>query len=138
MLTAMKYIIKTLFGVLLLAALVLFFACERDSEQTITNKNLFGNWIRPVYSFDTITYERSENLISTEYGISLHADFTLTERKNSSWCGTPPVEFSDYNGTWSQLDSIVNISADYWGGVQVYRWKLISVDNQRLKVKYLE
>lgn len=56
------------------------------------------------------------------------------ERKNSGWCGTPPVSYSDFEGNWSINDSLLNVSVAYWGGLADYQWKIISLDDKRLTI----
>lgn len=54
------------------------------------------------------------------------------ERKNAGWCGTPPIAYADFNGSWAKNDSLIDITVDYWGGVANYHWKIISIDNNNL------
>ena len=111
-------------------------SCKKDDVK-LTEKqfNIVGNWINPEYQDSLVILEKSNILKLNEYGISFKADSMLVERKNSGDCGTPPITYGDFNGTWSQKDSIILIHVGYWGGTAVYKWKIISVGNNKLIVK---
>ncbi len=55
-------------------------------------------------------------------------------KENSGWCGTPPISCSDFEGTWTKADSLLNIDVAFWGGMVDYQWKIISVDNDELTI----
>ncbi len=114
---------------------VSFFSCEKTSGPNSDSKSsIIGNW-KDLSIIDSIyTFSRTENLIENEYGFIFKLNNQFIERKNSSWCGTPPVSYSDYNGIWDCKDSIINISVSFWGGLADYQWKIIYVDNQKLKI----
>lgn len=113
--------------------------CKKD-EITITsaNESLAGIWIKPYYTDTLITFERAKTLTENEYGIVFYSDSKLIERKNNSFCGTPPITTSDYSGTWSVNDSLVNISVGYWGGNAEYKWRIKSITVSRLTVSVVE
>lgn len=55
--------------------------------------------------------------------------------KNAGWCGTPPISYSDYPGTWTILnDTLVEINVGYWGGTTIYKLDVESVSENSLKV----
>lgn len=96
------------FAILFLAAL----GCEKD-RITIYNEGLLGYWITP------------------EYGVFL-------ERKNAGWCGTPPITYGDFDGTWMEdEDGFIYITSEYWGGTQDLTFKLISVDEAHLVLEII-
>jgi hypothetical protein len=122
---------------ILLALLLPWFACEKsvitDNEVvSIETNNLIGSWIHPQYNDSTITFEKSDKLAEQEYGFSLEAENKFLERKNIGWCGTPPVSYGDYEGTWTMKDSILDITVPYWGGTEDYKWKIMSMDQRHL------
>lgn len=112
-------------------------SCEKndaDNNITKTNPIIQGSWINPIYNDSTIILEKSNDLKSNDYGIAFKDDGLLVERKNSGWCGTPPISYSDFNGTWAIKDSVIQISVDYWGGKADYIWKIVSIDNYKLRI----
>ncbi len=110
-------------------------ACEKNNENLAANPDhLIGSWFNPQYNDSLVTFERSEGLIENEYGFTFIEDNTFIERKNSGWCGTPPISYADFDGTWTNKDSIIKITVDYWGGTADYTWKMVTVDETTLKI----
>lgn len=121
---------------LLLAIVIgLLSSCESNSNDiTIFDSAIIGSWINPSYNDSTIILEKSRDLKENEYGITFMDNGLLVERKNSGWCGTPPISYSDFNGTWSIKDSLIQVSVDFWGGKENYKLRLISVDKNKLEI----
>lgn len=113
-------------------------ACEDDDETaSVMTRSLVGNW-SDAYQLDSvITFSSMEELPDHQYGIAFAPDHNFIERKNSGWCGTPPISFADFMGIWSEKDSIVDISVGYWGGRVDYEWKIIHVGAGTLKIMKL-
>lgn len=124
----MKYLPLVLF-------LGLFFSCDKDSNNAANiDPAILGSWINPNYDDSIIVLERSKKLKDADYGIEFKEDGSLIERKNSGWCGTPPIHYSDFKGTWSVENSLIRISVDYWGGKAEYEWEIESIDSNKLTV----
>lgn len=98
------------------------------------SEKLIGYWTNPQLNDTLWTFERTNRLADNQYGFAFKPKHVFIERKNSGWCATPPIAYSDFDGTWSQNDSIVNISVGYWGGKMDYQWKIIWVDKEKLSV----
>jgi hypothetical protein len=119
-------------------------ACNKEEPTSDPESNyLLGNWINPQYSDSLITLESSPNLVDTVYGISFKSNGKLVERKNIGWCGTPPISYGNYEGNWSEKDSVVNIEVGFWGGTVALQWEIVSIDNkhltvQQMSVEYIE
>ena len=114
-------------------------ACEKNNENAAANDNLLiGSWFNPQYNDSITTFKRSEGLVDNDYGFSFNEDNTFIERKNAGWCGTPPISYADFNGTWTHNDSIIEITVGYWGGTSEYTWKMVLVDETILKIIRLE
>lgn len=125
-----------MFSILLVALFAgLTFSCQKDLNQVQdSSQPILGSWIIQTYQDSVTVFEKASDLKSNSFGISFKDNGSLIERKNAGWCATPPVSCADYNGTWAMKDSIIQISVDYWGGKAEYRWKLISIDNNKLKI----
>lgn len=129
---------KILMVPLLIVLLSIFVSCDNEPELKSENLSLLtGNWISPVYTDSIYTFTRAASLKENDYGLTFKADNQLIERKNAGWCGTPPVAYSDYSGTWTEADSTLYISSFFWGGTVHYQWKIVSLDNQYLIVKVI-
>ena len=124
---------QTLFIILILGLLS---SCENDFDD-ISDYPIIGSWVNISYDNNLITLEKSKNLKNNDYGITFKGDGSLVERKNSGWCGTPPISYSDFNGTWRIKNSLIQISVDYWGGQTEYKWKVVSIDNKKLVIEVL-
>lgn len=116
------------------AILLLFITCERDNIIIDESDLLTGFWINPQATDTLITYERAGSLKENDYCFSFQSNGRFTERKNAGWCGTPPVVYSDFEGSWQKNDSIVTISVAFWGGTAQYRWKIKTIDKERLTI----
>lgn len=122
---------------------VLWLSCEDDllkSNEASENTGgyLIGNWINPQYTDTIITFQKADTLKNQDYGFSFRLPDQFTERKNSGWCGTPPISYADFEGTWNQHDSILDIQVAYWGGKADYKWKILSLDGEKLTLVVLE
>ena len=110
-------------------------ACEKTNENLAANPDpLIGSWFNPQYNDSIVSFERSEGLVDNEYSFSFNEDNTFIERKNVGWCGTPPISYADFDGTWTKNDSIIEITVAYWGGTAEYTWKILSIDEATLKI----
>ena len=122
-------------------------ACEKDQlavENLGENVSIIGTWVEvvdislpPVY--DGVTrLSRSEELDPDLYGFIFHEDGSFTERKNSGWCGTPPISYDNFEGTWSPLnDTLIDITVGYWGGTLTYQMWIQSMEGDELGIRYL-
>ena len=62
----------------------------------------------------------------------------FSTNKNAGWCGTPPISYADFEGTWKKSDSTISITVGYWGGLLDYQWKIVSIDNKSLTIVKLQ
>jgi hypothetical protein len=96
--------------------------------------SIIGCW-KDAGSVDTLLkFERVRLLNDDAYGFKFMSDEIFIERKNTGWCGTPPICYGDYEGTWTLDDSTLNINVGYWGGRVNYKWKIISIDRNFLTI----
>ena len=126
---------KTNIKMILYLSIITLIACEKNNDPIIDKSdNLIGYWINPAANDTTITYTRTNSLKDNNYGFVFKTNQVFIERKNAGWCGTPPISFADFDGTWTQTDSIIKITVGYWGGLADYQWKIISIDNNNLTI----
>jgi hypothetical protein len=130
---------NTLARLIILLSVLSLIACEKNNENSATTTDhLIGSWFNPRYNDSIVTYERSQGLVENDYGFSFKEDFTFVERKNAGFCGTPPISYADFEGTWSENDSIIKITVDFWGGISEYTWKLEFVNKTTLIIIRVE
>ncbi len=116
---------------------VFFTSCSENSEIYINENNLIlGSWSYPEYSGNgnTIIYTRVQKVLENEYTCTFVNDGSFWERKNSiGWCGTPPITYKDFSGTWKQTaKETLLINSTYWGGTSIVEWEIQSINDQQL------
>lgn len=111
----------------------LLFACSDEADLFQPSAfDISGYWANGEYTDTIQTFYRSENLVDKQYCFEFRANGTFVERKNVGWCGTPPVSYGDYEGTWTMNDSIVEISVPFWGGMTDLKWKIVDLNNHQI------
>jgi hypothetical protein len=109
-------------------------SCSKDDTKIDDSNLLLGVWVYSDYKANSAVYTRSSEF-ADNHCYKFNSNGTLVERKNSGWCGTPPISYADYEGTWSiQNDTIITIKVDYWGGVTTYSLDIESVNENTLEV----
>jgi hypothetical protein len=129
----MKKILKTV----LLLLLVTSFGCSQENETIPINESnkLIGHWINPVYSGSELQLTRANSLKNDEYGLSFLEKTQCVER-SSGWCGTPPITFFDFKGTWTRTDSVLIMTIDNGlSGMQNIKWLIKTLDNNTLIIE---
>ena len=120
---------------------ILLASCEQDlleADALGENAGIVGTWIHNGYQGDTTLLKRASDLDKLKYGFIIEDDGTFVERKNSGWCATTPISYSDFEGTWEVVsDSLLDITVAFWGGMMTYQIRIVSVDAGDLAIKYL-
>ena len=110
--------------------------CTKDEIKIDPDNLLIGTWNFSEYNLqdDANIYIRSNEFIDA-HCYKFNSDGTLLERKNAGWCGTPPISYADYAGTWTILnDTIVRVDVAYWGGNTRYDLDIKSLDEDSLSL----
>lgn len=127
--------------------LVLFFglsSCEDLSKDEVFEINTINDlessvWTPSEYTDSLIVCKRLDKLPNSIYAFQFNIDGKFIEHKNAGWCGTPPITYALYEGTWSvSSDSILSIEVPYWGGIAQLKRKIVSVDKNKLVYYTLE
>ena len=126
---------------ILLFAVVLLTACESDMAELVAlgpNSGIVGTWVEDAHTGDTLLFQRARELDEMKYGFSIGNDGSFLERKNAGWCGTPPITYENFEGTWKALsDSLLDVKVAYWGGMMTFQIRIISLEEEQLAIKYL-
>jgi hypothetical protein len=125
---------KTLLKTVLFLFLVTTIGCEDNNETIPINESnkLLGHWINPVYTGSELQLSRASSLKTDQYGLSFIEKTQCVER-SSGWCGTPPLTFFDFKGTWTRTDSVLIITIDNgFSGTQNIKWVIKTLDNKTL------
>lgn len=131
---------KTILKTVLFLVLVTTFGCE-DNDDTIAineSNKLIGHWINPVYTDSEIKLTRASSLKSDGYGLSFLEKTQCVER-SSGWCGTPPLSFMDFQGTWTRTDSVLIMTIDNGiNGMQNIKWTIKTLDDKTLILERIQ
>ncbi len=125
---------KTILKTVLLLVLVATIGCSQENEviPINTSDKLIGHWVDPIYSGSELQLTRASSLKNNEFGISF-LEKTLCVERSSGWCGTPPLSFMDFKGTYTKNDLIIIISIDNGlNGTQNIRWVIKTLDDKTL------
>ena len=91
----------SIFVVLLFS--ILFSTSCQDSEGILIDEGgidmLQGKWSDYEALDSKVVFKRVKSLPENKYGIEFKSDHKVFERKNEGWCATPPVSFTDVEGT---------------------------------------
>lgn len=126
---------KTILAII--SFLFLFSSCSKDDIRIDPDNLLIGVWNYTGSQENTNIFSRNNEFVEN-HCYRFNADGTLTERKNSGWCGTPPISYADYPGTWTILnDTLIQLNVGYWGGTTRYKLDIEAVDSNSLKTSYV-
>lgn len=118
--------------------LLLFSHCSDDEPLYMEREDhlFIGYWEQSGYSDSTLIFSRRNALVEDSYGMAILKDGSFIENANSGWCGTPPISYSRYSGTWLETgkDSLL-INTRYWGGAIRLRYIIQSVTEKKLEIK---
>lgn len=120
-----------LFILLVLSAAM---ACRKDEFKIDRDNLLIGTWINTNSVYDTVVYSRIGKFTDS-YCIRFNDDGSVLERRNAGFCGTPPITYADYNGSWKLInDTIMEVRSEYWGGISVNKYdiELLTPDSLKL------
>lgn len=116
-----------------LLIVLIFCSCENNQEIIINADNLLiGTWVEPFYDQEKTTFKRNNDLPNNASGITFKQDGSFVER-SSGWCGTPPLSYSDYIGSFEIDETLVKITTEFYPGN--YQWKIISLTEKELIVR---
>jgi|WetSurMetagenome_2_1015567.scaffolds.fasta_scaffold01943_12 hypothetical protein len=109
-------------------------SCTKDNYTIDPDNAMLGTWVNTGYQDDMSIYERASDL-SDNPCFTFNSDGTMVERKNSGDCGTPPIVYANYGGTWRIInDTLVRVNVGYWGGTTTYNMNIKYVSPTTLNV----
>jgi hypothetical protein len=113
---------------------ILLSGCNKDDIKVDPDNLLLGVWSYSEYQSDAAVFARSTKF-TDNHCYRFNPDGTLTERKNAGWCGTPPISYADYDGTWRIInDTLIHVNVGYWGGSMTYFLDIETIDSDSLKI----
>lgn len=122
----------------ILFSMLIFFSissCEKENTIQPANHEYLGHWSFPEYTDSSVIYSRVNDLSMDNYGFSILGNAVFIEKRNSGWCGTPPISYAVYTGSWRELsDSVLFIQTEYWGGELELKYHIIRIENETLEI----
>ena len=114
------------------------FAFDLRDNQAAPLPLLEDCWVLESYEVETTVYSRQNSFDKDKPGICFLKGGKLLKRQNSGWCGTPPITYTNNEGTWELSgDSTIRIRYKFWGGTAEEEWQITSLDDKRLNIKSL-
>lgn len=110
----------------------LLFSCENNDPVIDADNLLLGFWIDPTYNAETTTFKRGSDLPNDAGGISFAINGDFIER-SSGWCGTPPLSFIDYMGSFELEGTLIKITSGLYPSS--FQWRIVSISENELVVK---
>jgi hypothetical protein len=98
--------------------------CSCSKEDAIIpphqyEKAILGYWNFEDANTEHTIYKHAEDFSNTP-GFKFLEDGRIIDRKNIGFCGTPPITYQNYTGTWEFIDenTIQVVSHDWTGEVK--------------------
>ncbi|MFB0907310.1 MAG: hypothetical protein QMB03_03345 [Spirosomataceae bacterium] len=121
-------------------------ACSEDGvSPSLSNLegqgNLIGIWEYESYEQISDTtyaqvYRKVNRIAGDQPGITFKQNGAFISKQNSGWCGTPPISYDSFDGTFSVASkNLLNINSTYWGGKMNYKAEVLELNNRRLKIR---
>jgi len=131
----LKTIIMKIFGYLLIL-LILPLASAFDSADDKELGTLFQKWVFVDSHDDGILYESGSRFKEDKSGMEFMKDGTMVVRQNAGWCGTPPISYGNFSGTWTAISKTeVALEYAYWGGTIKSTMTIVKLNKKELLVK---
>jgi hypothetical protein len=110
---------------------------KRGNKTSLDDK-LIGVWIHKGFVNGFQFSIKANDLEKKGSGMELKLNGIAVIRGMAGGCGTPPIAYSNYEGTWSvSSDSIITLNYKNWEGHIEQKIQIITVDSDTLKINYL-
>lgn len=71
--------------------------------------------------------------------IEFKEEGVLVVVQNAGWCGTPPISYGNFDGTWlTNQEGHYELSYAYWGGTVTELWDVKQISKNKLEVEILD
>ena len=124
---------------------LIFFGLNSFTTSNNPFKDLMGIWHLAVYEHGLAAeYIRGRALEQYDDfawggGLKFMENGEIIVRQNAGLCGTPPISYANFVGTWESLsDSTLRINyPSNVLGRRVVEWQIVELSSDKLKVKVL-
>jgi len=113
---------------------IMLIGCSNNPTDVNVSNELYGTWVFSSYDNGVTVMKRAYQFEDNNSGFHIMSNGGFVERKNSGGCATPPISYTNFDGTWKPKDNnLVAINVGYWGGIQNYDIQIISLNYMELK-----
>jgi hypothetical protein len=99
-------------------------------------EEIIGIWVDKDYKEGQSIYTKQNTFDQKAGGIEFKKDGTLTKRQNAGSCGTAPIYYKNFSGTWKKIsDSRIFVRYKYWGGEIEENWLIVEINEKLLSIE---
>lgn len=97
---------------------------------------LLQKWVFVEADAETMTYLSSDAFKEDALGIEFLEGGALVVQQNSGWCGTPPISYAHFSGTWKRNSSSeLVLEHEFWGGTTLRTLTIVTLTKDKLILK---
>ncbi len=125
-------LISTLMVVVLVAA-----SCSSDNPTNPNGGSIIGAWGYDSYDAETgiEAYKRQGSLSGDKSGYQFDSHGVLLVR-SAGWCGTPPLTYSNYEGSWvEESEDVLVLNRSDLGYTMSYKLEIVELTNDVLRFR---
>lgn len=108
-----------------------------STDNTLHKTQIIGSWIffEDVSNDTFFSIKKVKKLDHDKPGIVFKKNGKLIKRQNSGWCGTPPIAYANYDGTWELRKNTLSLKYSFNNGEMEEEWEIIERKNSILIYK---
>lgn len=116
--------------------LVLPLTSAFDTPENKEFVTIFQKWVFVDTNEEGTLYESDTQWDEHKSGMEFRKDGTMVVRQNAGWCGTPPISFGNFSGTWTAISKTeLALEYEYWGGTMKSTMNIVKLNKKELLVK---
>ena len=120
----------------LLILLILPLTSAFDTTDHKELGTLFQKWVFVDSNEEGLLYVSDARFKEDKSGMEFRKDGTLVVRQNSGWCGTPPISYGNFSGTWTAISkNEFALSYKFWGGTMNSTMTIVKLNKKELVIK---
>lgn len=133
--TELKTMIMKFFSYVLIL-LILPFTSAFDTDENREHGTLIQKWVMVDSNDEGILYKSDTRFDEHKSGMEFMKDGTMVVRQNAGWCGTPPITYENFSGTWTAISKTeVALAYEFWGGTIKSTMTIVKLNKKELLVK---
>ena len=96
-----------------------------SKDNTLHKTQIIGSWIfiEDVANDTFFSIKKVKKLDHDKPGIVFKKNGKLIKRQNSGWCGTPPIAYANYDGTWELRKNTLSLKYSFNNGEMEEEWE---------------